>query len=151
MEVCKEITICTAHMLSGHNGRCKNLHGHNYKACVALLGDNGEKIGSSARMIMDFGELKNVVSESIDGMFDHALVFSSKQYRGGAEAELLDWAIKWGMRHVLMPDGKRSTAEDMAKVMAEMVLGQITASTVWGVRVTLWETPTSYATAEAMR
>ena len=152
MEVSKEITICTAHMLSGHNGRCKNLHGHNYKVCVTLVGDQrGEPKNSDSKMVMDFGDLKSAMEETIDKTFDHALVISSAAFRGEAEAALLNWAIAYGMRHYVMPEGYRSTAEDMASAMAKRLLDSLGNNRVASVRVALWETPTSCATAEAKR
>lgn len=152
MEVSKEITICTAHMLSGHNGRCKNLHGHNYKVCVTLVGDQkGESTNSDSKMVMDFGDLKATMEKTIDEWFDHALVFSSAAFMGEAETALLNWAVKYGMRHYVMPRGYRSTAEDMALAMAKQLLHDLGNSKIASVRVALWETPTSCAVAEAKR
>lgn len=151
MEVCKEITISTAHMLSGHNGLCKNLHGHNYKVCVNLLGGVSDEEGSSTRMVMDFKDLKGIVKRTIEDVFDHAIVFSSEKLRSEPENELLDWAIRWEMRYYVMPFGRRSTAEDMAYVMARLIRAEIETARVCRIGVTLWETPTSYAYAEAIQ
>ena len=38
MEVSKEFTFDCAHMLTGHDGLCKNLHGHTYKLIISLEG-----------------------------------------------------------------------------------------------------------------
>ncbi|WDC84441.1 6-carboxytetrahydropterin synthase [Caloramator sp. mosi_1] len=52
LTVSKEFNFEAAHMLSEHQGDCKNLHGHSYKMIVEVTGDikNG--------MVIDFKDLK---------------------------------------------------------------------------------------------
>jgi 6-pyruvoyltetrahydropterin/6-carboxytetrahydropterin synthase len=66
-----------AHALWGYDGPCKNIHGHTYHLSVTLIGtpiqDSGDvKLG----MVMDFGDLKRIVKETILDQFDHALVLN---------------------------------------------------------------------------
>lgn len=152
MEVCKEITICTAHMLSGHNGLCKNLHGHNYTVRATIMAEGPvNSIGSSAKMIIDFGDLKVTMFDVIESNFDHAIAFSGDGFRDTAEEELLAWAKKHGMRHFVMPDGMRTTAEDMSNWIANSLADAIGAFDAGlGVRVEVWETPTSVATSNVV-
>ena len=145
MEVCKEVFISTAHMLSGHDGLCANLHGHNYRIQVSVGSAWGLcQEGSSARMVIDFKELKKAISENIDSVFDHAIVFSSAEYRKAAEEELLAWAKKWNMRYFEMPSGKRSTAEDMSTLFAKALSKKLNRP----VQVRVWETEGSVATSD---
>jgi len=64
-----------AHVLHGHDGPCKHIHGHTYELYVTILGTpNDEKGSPKYGMIMDFKDLKNMVKETIINEFDHALV-----------------------------------------------------------------------------
>ena len=77
IRITKEFTFETGHALYGHDGKCKNIHGHSYKLSVTVLGNpvldsNDPKLG----MIMDFSDLKKIVKEEIVDRFDHATIFN---------------------------------------------------------------------------
>jgi 6-pyruvoyltetrahydropterin/6-carboxytetrahydropterin synthase len=77
IRITKEFTFETGHALYGHDGKCKNIHGHSYKLSVTILGNpvsdsNDPKFG----MIMDFSDLKKIVNEEIVDRFDHATIFN---------------------------------------------------------------------------
>jgi 6-pyruvoyltetrahydropterin/6-carboxytetrahydropterin synthase len=77
IRITKEFTFETGHALYGHDGKCKNIHGHSYKLSVTVLGNpvsdsNDPKFG----MIMDFSDLKKIVNEEIVDRFDHATIFN---------------------------------------------------------------------------
>jgi 6-pyruvoyltetrahydropterin/6-carboxytetrahydropterin synthase len=67
-----------AHALHRYDGACANIHGHSYRLEVTVTGDiitdsNHSKCG----MIMDFGDLKQLVQTAVLDDFDHALVLNS--------------------------------------------------------------------------
>jgi len=68
MEMFKDFTFDAAHSLphapAGH--KCARLHGHTYNVTVTLSGPVDDRFG----WIMDFGELKALVSPVIDQL-DH--------------------------------------------------------------------------------
>ena len=77
IRITKEFTFETGHALYGHDGKCKNIHGHSYKLSVTVLGkpvldSNDPKFG----MIMDFSDLKKIVKEEIVDRFDHSTIFN---------------------------------------------------------------------------
>tara|TARA_B100000524_G_scaffold162618_1_gene83008 strand:- start:193 stop:642 length:450 start_codon:yes stop_codon:yes gene_type:complete len=77
IRITKQFTFETGHALYGHDGKCKNIHGHSYKLSVTVLGtpisdSNNPKFG----MIMDFSDLKKIVKEEILIRFDHATIFN---------------------------------------------------------------------------
>ena len=77
IRITKQFTFETGHALYGHDGKCKNIHGHSYKLSVTVLGkpvldSNDPKFG----MIMDFSDLKKIVKEEIVDRFDHATIFN---------------------------------------------------------------------------
>ncbi len=64
-----------AHALDDHDGKCKNIHGHSYVLKVCLTGLPIQQEGHPKNgMVMDFGDLKKIVSTRIVDRFDHALV-----------------------------------------------------------------------------
>ncbi|WP_372754878.1 6-pyruvoyl tetrahydropterin synthase family protein [Labilibaculum sp.] len=83
----KEFRFEMAHALWNYDGLCKNIHGHSYILFVTVMGEpikdvNSHKLG----MVMDFGDLKNIVSDEIVDQLDHSVVLSKatpniEQYR----------------------------------------------------------------------
>ena len=55
-----------AHRLMNHTGKCRRLHGHNYKVTIEVEGGIDLKTG----MVVDFDDLKKVV-KYVDESFDH--------------------------------------------------------------------------------
>jgi 6-pyruvoyltetrahydropterin/6-carboxytetrahydropterin synthase len=79
IRVTKEFTFEMAHALLGYDGSCKYVHGHSYGLAVTVIGepvkdDKNPKLG----MVMDFGDLKKIVKETVVDKFDHALVLNSR-------------------------------------------------------------------------
>jgi 6-pyruvoyltetrahydropterin/6-carboxytetrahydropterin synthase len=73
----KEFKFEMAHALKGYDGLCRNIHGHSYELLVTVTGipvmdTTSTKLG----MVMDFGDLKKIVRNSIIDEFDHALVLN---------------------------------------------------------------------------
>lgn len=66
-----------AHALYGHDGQCKNIHGHTYQLEITVEGIPKNHTGDTDDgMVMDFGELKHIVNTKIINTFDHALVLN---------------------------------------------------------------------------
>jgi 6-pyruvoyltetrahydropterin/6-carboxytetrahydropterin synthase len=53
-----------AHFIKDYDGKCSNLHGHTWKICVWVRGD--EMRLDSKGLLWDFGNLKKLI-----GLFDH--------------------------------------------------------------------------------
>lgn len=147
IKVTKEFKWDMAHMLAGHQGLCKNLHGHTYKMEVTVAGDAKDVIveGESAGMVIDFKDLKRVVNGLIVDKFDHALVLNV-QSDSMFEQELYELAKKYNKKVVELD--YRPTAELMAQDFIKKInthAGLVGFN--WVVtELKLWETPTSYAT-----
>lgn len=133
MIISKDIKFDCAHMLSQYEGKCSNLHGHTYHGIVTIESDTHVDTG----MVVDYNKIKQIVDK-----YDHAVIFSSDEFRNQAENELLGWTIKHDMRHIVLPFGK-STAETLSLTIAEefQKYGKVT--------VRLSETDGSWAEAHA--
>jgi 6-pyruvoyltetrahydropterin/6-carboxytetrahydropterin synthase len=65
-EVSVDATFAAAHSLRGYQGKCENLHGHNYKVRLTVEGPQLDEIG----LLEDFTLLKRVL-RAVVGKLDH--------------------------------------------------------------------------------
>ena len=81
----------TAHIITGHPGKCNSLHGHNYNFTIGVSSPNLNALG----MVVDFSILKNKVKYILDEMYDHKAIVYKKDPRAevltGIGAELVDY------------------------------------------------------------
>lgn len=77
IRITKIFTFETGHALYGYDGKCRNVHGHSYKLSVTVVGTPiADKSHVKYGMVIDFGDLKEIVKEEIVNKFDHATVFN---------------------------------------------------------------------------
>ncbi|QLB13403.1 preQ(0) biosynthesis protein QueD [Bisgaardia hudsonensis] len=133
-KIAKEFSFDMAHLLDGHDGKCKNLHGHTYKLQVEVSGQlhsNGAKRG----MVMDYADLKSIVKTHILDKMDHAFLYDLHSEKECQIAELLQRfdSKTFGL-------ATRTTAEEIAKY----IFDTLTSLGLSVSLIRLWETPTSY-------
>ena len=139
IRITKEFKFETGHALYGYDGLCKNVHGHSYKLSVTLLGTpitdpDHVKYG----MVMDFGDLKKIVNETIVTPFDHATVLNVDS----PHKELADTMESRG--HKIMRVQYQPTSEMMVLDFAEKIIAQLPEHLKLH-HLILRETETSYA------
>lgn len=77
IRITKEFSFETGHALYGYDGKCRNIHGHSYKLAVTVMGHPIEEEGHiKLGMVIDFGDLKQIVRTEVVEPFDHATVFN---------------------------------------------------------------------------
>lgn len=77
IRITKQFTFEAGHALYGYDGKCKNLHGHSYKLSVTVIGTPiTDKTNPKFGMVIDFTDLKRIVTEEIVDKFDHATIFN---------------------------------------------------------------------------
>ncbi len=77
IRVTKKFNFEAAHALWNYDGKCKHIHGHSYKLFVTIIGiPKKDKDDPKRGMVIDFGDLKKIVTNSIIKKFDHSLVLS---------------------------------------------------------------------------
>ena len=130
--VTKTVKFDAAHVLTNHQGLCKNLHGHTYRVDISVT----QAEDDASDMVIDFKDLKKIATEIICDRFDHAFVYNTKSE---GETEIAAVVERCGMRTVALPF--RSTAENMARMFFEELKARI--SGVSSVKV--WETADSCA------
>ena len=97
-------------------GRLTQVHGHNYTLEITIRGAVDERTG----MLMDLGELKQVVGEAVIQRFDHSDLNEDPLFSGGA-----------------VP-----TTENLALGIWELLAPKLGGDRLWRIR--LWEDPTFY-------
>lgn len=136
LKVAKEFSFDMAHLLDGHDGKCKNLHGHTYKLQVIVSGET-ENSGAKKGMVIDFSDLKKVVNDLIISPMDHAFIYDQSSERETKIAQLLQ---QLNSKTFALP--VRSTAENLAQFIFQRLKENV-GFHLHSVR--LWETPTSFA------
>lgn len=127
--VTKEIYFCYGHRLMDYDGPCKHLHGHNGKVEVELERASLDKRG----MVVDFGEIRDVIKNWIDGSLDHTMLLRK-------DDPLLPVLKEKKERFYVMTENP--TAESIARLIYDYAHSKNFPVT----RVTLWETESSFAT-----
>lgn len=118
--ISKEFTFDAAHHLHHYEGKCKNLHGHTYRAILGLSGYTDER-----GLMIDFGDIKEIWKQKIEIHLDHRY-----------------------LNETLPP--MNTTAENIVVWIYEKLTEALLDEGYNGVRlefIRLYETPTSYAEA----
>ena len=130
--VTKSVKFDAAHILTNHQGLCKNLHGHTYRVDVSVTQPDDDP----RDMVIDFKDLKSVATSVICDRFDHAFIYSTASE---GEREIASVVEKHGMRTVAL--GFRSTAENLARYF----FGELKPRIPGLASVKVWETADSCA------
>lgn len=120
-ELTVEVPFSAAHRIAGHSGPCANLHGHNYRALITVVGEHLDQ----SDMLLDFGDLKETCRKVVAPL-DHSFLNELPAF---ADAN--------------------PTAEAIARHIHSGVcagLAGLPAQRVRVARVTVYESDTSYAT-----
>lgn len=112
-----EEDFSAAHQLRGYQGKCENLHGHNWRVKLAVSGTDLLPTG----MLVDFGDLKKILRAQLSSL-DHRFL------------------------NELPPFTKiNPTSELIAKFLAKQIAPQLPPN-VKLHRVTVWESEKCRAT-----
>lgn len=145
--ITKEFKWDMAHMLAGHDGLCRNIHGHTYKMQVKVSRKSGSLIEGTEHsdgMVIDFKDLKTIVKESIIEPLDHAFMYWTKS-PDEVEHQIADVLIR-NERKVVKVD-YRPTAEEMAQNFMKVLCEELDKYQINVISIKVWETPTSFAEA----
>lgn len=154
----KVMTIEMGHRLQGHQGKCRNIHGHSYRIEFSVTGPL-QTSGSSEGMVIDFGIMK-VAMARIAEVFDHAMclqyndplvevLLGSEAYQKHASLVEHYWDTgllfcsrigSMNLKYVLIK--QPPTAEVLANIWASTFTNQlrVMGNTFSSVSVKVWET-----------
>lgn len=119
-EVSVDAAFAAAHRLRGYQGKCEELHGHNYRVRLAVAGEDLDRIG----LLQDFTVLKRVLRGIVDKL-DHKYLNELAPF-----------------------DKMNPSAENLARFIhdeaAKQLAGQLGTAAL--ASITVWETETASAT-----
>jgi 6-pyruvoyltetrahydropterin/6-carboxytetrahydropterin synthase len=127
--VTRQIDFCYGHRLLNYEGKCKYLHGHNGRAIITIESEKLDERG----MVLDFTDIKRVVSRWIDENLDHRMIL----HRDDPAVRVLR-----EMQEPMYLIDVNPTAENIAKLIYDFTKSQ-------GFPIAecrLWETPNCFAT-----
>jgi 6-pyruvoyltetrahydropterin/6-carboxytetrahydropterin synthase len=127
--VTKKIEFCYGHRLLDYDGMCKHPHGHNAVAEIEIRADSLD----ARNMVADFGDIKRVVKGWVDRELDHRMILRR-------DDPLVRCLQSLGEPVYLLESNP--TVERIARLVYDISREQGLPV----VRVTVWETPTSWAT-----
>ena len=126
--VTKRIDFCYGHRLLDYEGVCKHPHGHNATAEIEVRTGRLD----NRNMVCDFSDIKRTVKGWIDASLDHQMILRR-------DDPLVKPLTELGEPIFLVDSNP--TVEHIAKIIFEYTRDQGFRV----VRVTVWETPTSFA------
>jgi 6-pyruvoyltetrahydropterin/6-carboxytetrahydropterin synthase len=127
--VTKRIEFCYGHRLLDYEGMCRHPHGHNAVAEIEIRADALD----ARNMVADFGDIKRIVKGWVDRELDHRMILHR-------DDPLVKCLRDLGEPMYLLESNP--TVERIARLVYEISREQGLPV----VRVTVWETPTSWAT-----
>lgn len=127
--VTREIDFCYGHRLLNYDGKCKYLHGHNGRAIITIEAEKLDERG----MVLDFTDIKQVVSRWIDSNLDHRMLLHR-------DDPIIPLLMEHGEPVFLMESNP--TAENIARLIFD-----VTEQAGFPIlEAHLWETPNCFAT-----
>jgi 6-pyruvoyltetrahydropterin/6-carboxytetrahydropterin synthase len=129
--VTKRLEFCYGHRLLDYDGICRHPHGHNAVVEIEIRTDALDR----RNMVVDFSDIRNVMKGWIDRELDHKMILRRD--------DPLVASLQALGEPVFVIDSN-PTAERIARLIYDVSREhRLNVS-----RVTVWETPTSWATYE---
>jgi len=130
--VTKRIEFCYGHRLMNYDGVCRHPHGHNAVVEIDLRADTLDQ----RNMVADFNDIKRIVKGWIDRELDHKMILRKDDPLA---------AVLRDMGEPVYLLESNPTAERIAQLIFDVSRKEGLPVS----RVTVWETPTSWATYSA--
>jgi 6-pyruvoyltetrahydropterin/6-carboxytetrahydropterin synthase len=89
ISVVKEFTFASAHFLPNYNGKCFNLHGHEWVVQIEVR----KRIDRETGMVIDFSILKDIVNRNVIDLLDHCLLNDVIEVPTAENLLVLIWEI----------------------------------------------------------
>lgn len=116
-ELSIEVGFAAAHQLRGYQGKCENLHGHNWRVQVAVTAERLNEID----LAIDFHDLKKTAAEVVAPL-DHAF-----------------------LNEVFPFTEKNPSSENIAKWIFDSLKKRLNDDNIRVAAVTVWESETASA------
>ncbi|MCX6155769.1 MAG: 6-carboxytetrahydropterin synthase [Candidatus Kapabacteria bacterium] len=132
MKIAKEFKWEMGHRLSFHEGLCKNIHGHSYKATIEIEGEV-----DSNGIVLDYYKLGHIV-DSLISKLDHSFIVQKD------DKIVLDFLKNNSFKHHII--SKQTTAENICEFMIKELSDTLNVyENLKLITIKLNETQDSYA------
>jgi len=64
--------FCAGHRVVGHEGKCRHLHGHNYRVHFEIMADH---VQDDLGRVLDFSVIKSKLCEWLEENWDHKFIY----------------------------------------------------------------------------
>lgn len=130
----RRIEFDAAHRVIGHKNKCQFLHGHRYVLEVTAQSSELDNLG----MVMDFAEMKKIISEWINNNLDHTLILHIK------DKPLGDYIAGYTGQNIYYLD-QNPTAENIALHLKVAIIPKLFINnTIEIIKIKLYETPNCF-------
>ena len=134
IECTRRIEFDAGHRVIGHQHKCKYLHGHRYVLEITAMSSKLNKLG----MVVDFGELKNIIKDWIDDNLDHNVILHQD------DKILGDFIAKETGQNIYYLKSN-PTAENIALHLKSDIIPELFSKNSFDiVKLKLFETPNSF-------
>ncbi len=141
-EITRKLEMDIGHRVPNHKSKCRNIHGHRYVLEVTVSGDLVEEKGASSEgMVMDFSDLKEIMTRSVHDVFDHGFIMFEDD---PLASDFKRWQDGLGMKIIFVPF--IPTAENLASYWMDILSKALADSGITVIGVKVVETPNSWAT-----
>ena len=94
-------------LVKGYEGKCKNLHGHNYALEIKVSSEELDQYG----FVMDFDDIKVHFDQWVQNHWDHVTIVSE------IDKPLINFLEKEKQEYFLLPGDKNTTAECLSEFL----------------------------------
>lgn len=127
----RRLEFDAAHRIIGHEGKCKDLHGHRYALEATFLADKLDSLGR----VVDFGIIREKLGGWLDEYWDHTAVLSEEDRELGND-------ICKHTKQTIFYLPANPTAENMAAYIFEVICPVLFKNSgLKCISITLHETP----------
>lgn len=128
------------HRVPNHKSKCSNLHGHRYEIEVGVDDKVVTTQGvSDEGMVIDFGDLKQIMMDELDTRFDHSMMM----YEHDTMKPTFEILKEQGQKVNFV--GFIPTAENIAEYFFKLIKYPLLEKKIKIKYVKIWETPSSTA------
>lgn len=140
-QITRRLEFDAGHRVLGHEGKCKHLHGHRYRAeiTVSALG-----LDDLSRVV-DFSVVKTKVGKWIDTHWDHNILLNPNDPLLKLDPNTDSSGIWAGKCPYIMDDNENPTAEVIAKHLFNKSVELLEHEGLTVERVRIYETPNCWA------
>ena len=133
--ITRRMEFDAGHRVLGHEGKCKNLHGHRYVVELTVAAAELDLLGR----VIDFGVVKQLVGGWIDANLDHNMILNPQDILLRVPKAVVPML---GREPVVMPlQFPNPTAENIARLIWVTAFELLKPTGVELRWVDLWETP----------